>query len=391
MPLFFGDITERKRAEEALFLQATISNNISEGVYIIGLNDGVIRYTNPKFEKMFGYEPGEMIGKHVSIVNARTDKTPEETAREIMEILRKTGEWHGEVNNIKKDGTLFWCYANVSIFNYPLYGEVLISVHNDITEHIKLKKELQESETKYRSLVENIKLGIFRSKPGIETSRFIEVNHAMEELFGYSRDELLNLDIGKLYAHPNERMEFINQLTLTPAKASRILQMVRKDGAYITVSVTSKGIKDETGRVILIDGTVEDVTERQQAEEALRDSETRFRTLFETMAHGIICLDATGPLIYANPAALNILGVTFEQLQDRLSGQGDLPIKEDGSEIARDGNPVSLALKTGQIVKDVIMGLYNPREKSRRWISVDAVPQFRLWRENSLPGIFHVL
>lgn len=115
--------------------------NISEGIYLIGLNDGIIKYTNPKFEKMFGYKPGEMIGKHVSIVNAPAEKNPKQTAKEIMGIINKTGEWHGEVNNIKKDGTKFWCYANVSVFNHPIYGKVLVAVHRDITKEKKLKKE----------------------------------------------------------------------------------------------------------------------------------------------------------------------------------------------------------------------------------------------------------
>lgn len=129
---------ERKRVEESLRLQTEISANMAEGVCLVGADDGIIRYANPKFEAMFGYEPGEMVERHVSIVNNAAEKNAEETAKEIMEILDSDGVWQGKVNNIKKDGTPFWCHANVSVFHHHEYGRVLVSVHTDITERKKL-------------------------------------------------------------------------------------------------------------------------------------------------------------------------------------------------------------------------------------------------------------
>jgi PAS domain S-box-containing protein len=69
-----------QKIEEESRLQIEIITNMAEGVYLVRLKDATIIYTNPKFEKMFGYDPGEMIGRHVSIVNAPTDKTPEKMA-----------------------------------------------------------------------------------------------------------------------------------------------------------------------------------------------------------------------------------------------------------------------------------------------------------------------
>ncbi len=134
-----SDLTE---ANEDLRFQSEIMTNMAEGVYLVGEDDGIIVYTNPKFEKMFGYAPKEMIGKHVSIVNAPTDKNPKETAEEIMGILNKTGTWQGEVYNIKKDGTSFWCNANVSVFDHAKYGKVLVSVHTDIFERKQAEEML---------------------------------------------------------------------------------------------------------------------------------------------------------------------------------------------------------------------------------------------------------
>lgn len=148
------DITERKRTEDEARLNSEIFKHVSEGIYIVGMEDGLIKHANSKFEQMFGYRQGEIIGKDVSIVNAPTEKSPQETKMDIMDILKKTGEWHGEVKNIRKDGTPFWSYANVSIFEHPQYGRVIVSIHTDITER-KLKEETIRSSLEEKTILLN--------------------------------------------------------------------------------------------------------------------------------------------------------------------------------------------------------------------------------------------
>ncbi len=137
------DITERKQAEEELRLHAAMMDNVTEGVYLVGLDDLLIKWTNENFTRMFGYDPGGMVGKQVDIVNAPTERTPTETRISIVDVLNETGEWHGEVRNIKRDGTHFWCYANVSLFDHPEYGKVIMSVHTDITERMNAEEKLR--------------------------------------------------------------------------------------------------------------------------------------------------------------------------------------------------------------------------------------------------------
>ncbi|KAF0128409.1 MAG: PAS/PAC sensor hybrid histidine kinase [Bacteroidetes bacterium] len=184
------DITERKQVEDEIRLHSEIMKNLSEGVYLIGLDDGLIKYTNPKFEKMFGYNEGEMIGKEVSIVNAPTEKEPEETKHEIIDILKKTGEWQGEVNNIKKDGTHFLCYANVSLHDHPIYGRVIISVHTDISDRKQAEESLKESELKFRALFEKGPIGVAYHRMIYDAAGkpvdyfFLDANEAYQELTG---------------------------------------------------------------------------------------------------------------------------------------------------------------------------------------------------------------
>jgi len=172
----FDDFTERKQMEQLIHTQAEVTRNMAEGAYIVGLNDVIIRWTSPKFEKMFGYESGEMIGKNASIVNAKDDLTPVEKADKIMEALHKTGEWHGEVKNIKKDGIQFWCYASVSTFTHQDYGEVLLAVHIDITKRKQAEEELKQ---KMKQLERFNKVAVNRELKMIELKK--EINELLEK------------------------------------------------------------------------------------------------------------------------------------------------------------------------------------------------------------------
>ena len=136
------DITNWKQVEEELRLHGEITLNMAEGVNLVRSNDGTIAYTNPKFAEMFGYDQDELLEKQVSILNAATGERAEEAVKEIINDLNETGVWHGEVENIKKDGTRFWCYCNVSMFQHYKYGEVFISVQTDITERKKAEEEI---------------------------------------------------------------------------------------------------------------------------------------------------------------------------------------------------------------------------------------------------------
>jgi len=129
-----------------LKLHAAIMETVAEGIFLIGLKDNIIKWTNRKFDQLFGYDPGELVGMHVDKVNAPTERTPTETRISIVDVLRQTGEWHGEIENIKKDGTHFWCYIHVSLFNHPEFGTVMVSAHTDITERKMLQECLQRSE-----------------------------------------------------------------------------------------------------------------------------------------------------------------------------------------------------------------------------------------------------
>ncbi len=141
-----SEIRERKRTEAKLELQGVIVRNMAEGVCLVRATDSAIVYANPKFETMFGYESGELNGKPVEVLNYASDEqSAKQVAREMMHELNQHGEATDEIHNVKKDGTAFWCRANISRFEHPEYGTVYVAVHEDITESKQAEQALHKA------------------------------------------------------------------------------------------------------------------------------------------------------------------------------------------------------------------------------------------------------
>jgi PAS domain S-box-containing protein len=168
------DISERKRAEQKLRLQSEIVENMSEGVILTRPGDGVIVYANRRFEEMFGYVPGELIGKNVAAIDAPSmGRTPEDVAREIEAGVSEHGVWSGEIRNIKKDGTLFWCRTDISTLESSEYGKIRVSINEDITERKRTAGKLDAIHK------HSVQLGAANSIDEIVTSTLDAMEHTL--------------------------------------------------------------------------------------------------------------------------------------------------------------------------------------------------------------------
>ncbi|MCX7785936.1 MAG: PAS domain S-box protein [candidate division WOR-3 bacterium] len=188
----------------------------------------------------------------------------------------------------------------------------LISLVLESTEIKKSQEIIQVSEEKYRSLVQNLNIGIYRSTP---EGRFIEVNPAMARILGYSSvNELKNTLVTATYQDPEDRKKLLDKINKYGFVKNEELYLKKKDGTSIIASVTARVHRNQKGKIDWIDGVIEDITERKKYEQALFESEEKFRTLVENIQDIIILRDAKDNVKYINPACKQVLGYTPEEL-----------------------------------------------------------------------------
>jgi len=165
-------------------------------------------------------------------------------------------------------------------------------------------------------------------------------------------------------------------------KAFAFVPVLASDRTVAVLNVASRTMHDippgDRRALEMIADQAGEIVARLQAQEALNESERKHRSLFETMAQGVVYQDAEGRVLDANPAAERILGLTLDQLTGRVSRDPRWrAIHEDGSEFPGQDHPSMVALRTDREVRGVIMGIFNPVENAYRWIQVHAIPQFR--------------
>jgi PAS domain S-box-containing protein len=275
------DITVRKQAEDELRFHSTILSQMEEGVVLVRADTGTVVYVNPKFEQIFGYAAGEMEGLHASQLNAPTAKSPEEVAREIMTALREQGCWEGEINNIKKDGSAFWCHAAISTFEHHHYGKIWLSTHEDITARKLAEEELNESEKRFRFLAENATDMLYRMS--LPDGRYEYVSPASLAMFGYTPEEFYaSPALIRAVIHPAWHGYFEEKwakLIAGEMPPTYEYQVVHKCGDTRWMNQRNTLILDGSGKPVAIQAIVTDITERKLAEAMLAESEERFRIM----------------------------------------------------------------------------------------------------------------
>jgi PAS domain S-box-containing protein len=154
--------------------------------------------------------------------------------------------------------------------------------------------------------------------------------------------------------------------------------VLTKSGEERLIAWRNTMLRDQAGNIVGTLSSGEDITDRKRTEEALRESEERHRTLFETMTQGVLYWDAKGRVVSANPATERILGLTLDQLQGKAPTDPHWKlIRQSGAEILEEALPAMAALRSGEEMHDAIFRFFNPVLDSYRWVKVNAMPLLR--------------
>ena len=323
------DLTERKRAERAL-LEAeqryrTLVEQIPAVTYVDAVDEeGSTTYVSPQVEDLLGYPPEDYLsspGFWKGLLH------PDDRARVLGEHARATatGEpFRMEYRFVARDGRVVWVRDEAVLVcdeeGRPSFWQ---GIQTDITERKSVEEALEISERRFRAVVDQSPLSIQILSPDGHT---IRVNRAWEELWGVTLDDLAGYNIledrqlvekGMM---PFIRRGFAGERVLIPPilydPDETIPDLTRNEEPGRWVRAFIYPVEDELGNVREVTLMHEDITEQRRAEEALRQSEERFRAIFEQAAVGMAQVDLDGSWLRVNQKLCEIVGYTEEELRE---------------------------------------------------------------------------
>lgn len=310
----YHDITERKQAEEAL--------RESEGNYrsmVEDLNDIVfnfdlssnITYVSPVIETLFGYKPEEVINtSFLKYVHPDDAKDVVDNMERNLEGMLESYEYR----IITKDGSIRHVRSSSKFLYEDGKPVSFTGIMADVTEQKKARDALQESEEKYRILVENANDGILIVQDGL----FKFANQRMVEISGYGVKELIDSSF-LVFAHPDEvdKISEINRKHATGEKKVTVseLAIIHKDGHRVDIEFNASNfIYNEELAVLVI---IRDITERKVYEDKLIENTQYFRSLIDTLHEDIIVIDKDYRITDINNSFLIKTGEKREKIVGR--------------------------------------------------------------------------
>jgi diguanylate cyclase (GGDEF)-like protein/PAS domain S-box-containing protein len=333
---------------------------------LIDAETGAIVDANPAACKFYGYRRDEFKTKKITDINALPKKQVEREMRQAKNEKRNYFVFphrlsNGEIRDVEIHSSL------LSVQNQNL----LYSIIHDITNRKRAEESLRESENQYRNVFENANDLIYVHD--LE-GNYISINQASEKLFGYTREEAMQMNLAQIAAP--DHMEFARRMLLKKIAGTKQtayeVDCITKDGSRVTLEVNSSTIY-KNGKPIAVQGIARDITKRKRDEKTLKTSEEQYRDLFENandliythdLKGNFTSLNRAGELItgYSRTEALKInisqvVAPDFMETARRMTARkidGEIPTPYELVIIAKDGHRVSLELSTRLIFQNNI-------------------------------------
>ena len=330
------DISQIMETEKNIQMLANVVESTDDAIITKSL-DGIIQSWNKGAEQIYGYAAKEVIGKNISIL------TPKHLKSEILKLIEKIKKCekihHYETLRLKKDGTLI----NVSITLSPVVdtkGKLIAisTIARDISENKKIEKKLNLASLYNRSLIEAsldplVTIG--------SDGKINDVNSATETVTGYSRDKLIGSVFSDYFTKPVKAKEGYLQVFKEGFVRDYPLEIQHKDGHVTPVLYNASVYLDESRNVVGVFAAARDITEHKKAEDALRESEEKYRDIFEESFDGLFITSPDGKILDMNKKGIEMFG--YSTKEEILS----LNLVEDVYADPKDRNKV-LAMVNGQ-------------------------------------------
>ncbi|MCP4690040.1 MAG: PAS domain S-box protein, partial [Desulfobacterales bacterium] len=306
-----------------------------------------------------------------ALMQKALDAIPDERRAEIF------NRWISATYKSAIDYTLLWWVLAVTTLVFIAFSYWNRRLSREIKFRVQAEKGLRESEAQLRTIFQNSPLGmVLLNSEGV----IVDCNDRFVKLAGADKEALIGFNSFKNQTNQavrdrlekalkGERTEFEGEYTSVIGEKTTYLRQV--------FNPVNPG--RSSTQVI---AALEDISARKKMERQLKESEGKHRALFETMAQGVVYQDAEGRIISANPAAERILGLPLDHLQGgAFLDSRWRAVREDGSDFPAEMHPPMLALRTRRGVRNVVMGILDPRTDELRWINIHASPRFRPGRD----------
>jgi PAS domain S-box-containing protein len=431
-----AELVAREQMEAQLRFQARLLNQIRDSIVATDL-EGRITYTNEANARALKTRPEQLVGR--SVHDLGEDPARGATQQEIIDKTLADGTWQGEVINYAHDGMeRIWETRTWVVRDEQGEPEGMVGVSTDITERryrearIRYLNMVLQAIRDVNQLItqepDRDRLLQRACESLIETLGFHAAWIALAEsprhatavyAAGFTEEACALMAHWKHERLPPCATAALSTsadtvMVLTSAECCECPRLQSGKGA---ISRRDSGALDASGALIAplqyrdkgygmltlyapepfsqdteVHALVAEVAgdlafalwkleaeaAHARAEDALRESERKYRTLFEHMAQGVFYQRADGMLVDVNPAALDMLGLTHDQFLGKTSRDPSWRVvREDGTPLPVEQHASMVALRTGKPVRDFVLGVYNPRRQDWVWMSVNAIPQFK--------------
>jgi diguanylate cyclase (GGDEF)-like protein/PAS domain S-box-containing protein len=314
------DITDYKEADATLRRQALVFDSLYDAVMITDM-DGRLMAWNRAAERIYGWTRAEALGRGPELWLGRDGA--HELSQVVFDALDREGRWQGEIRFVRKDGT-----SGVSeTLVVPLMDAEdrrvgAVGVNRDVTDRARAQEELRRSEERYRLMVAGSEQVFFYVHDS--EGRFEYLSPSLRSVLGYDPAALIGQPYHLLLTGGEANMGEVDAgtadaLTHPGALSNYTAEVRHADGRMVVLELSETALVQD-GRVRGVQGFARDITPRRAAERALRESEARYRKLFEESRDAIYMTTVDGRFMEVNQALVELMGYTREELLAGTSG-----------------------------------------------------------------------
>jgi PAS domain S-box-containing protein len=309
------DVTERMRMEHTSNLLASIMESTDDAIYGMTFDTTVLSW-NLGAENIYGYLPEEIIGRQADKTILPNDR--KQFLYMIEKVIRSQEIERFEFTRIRKDGQKIFVSVTLCPFVDATGRKIGVSaIDRDVTQRRLAEQALKESEARYRELFANMSSGVvvYEAIEGGRDFIFKDMNHGAEKIEGVNKEDLIGKRCSQIFKRVNisEALDVLKGVYNSGISSQNLLTIKTDDGKVISWR-DNRLYKLPSGEIVAI---YDDITERVMAEEALRSSEAKFRTLVSTAPDGIVLIDVLGNIVEVNLAFGDIFGYEREEILGR--------------------------------------------------------------------------